>query len=150
MLTSRLNMSQRRACRAVQPPRSTQRYQWPAPDGDAALRMWLRGFSATRPRWGYRRAHVEAVRVGYRVNRKKIQRLWREEGLRSRSTGANASGWASQPCPPSGASPSGPQVWAADFQFDTTAGGRLVKILGHRRRAHQRSAGLSRRPARRR
>ena len=69
-------------CRAVRQPRSTQRYQPPQPDPAAQLRGWLRQFSTERPRWGYRRAHAAARAAGYVVNRKKIQRLWREEGLR--------------------------------------------------------------------
>jgi putative transposase len=81
MLQARLGMSQR-ACRAVRQPRSTQRYPPPRPDPDRELRRWLREFSRQRPRWGYRRAHVQARAAGYVVNRKKIQRLWREEGLR--------------------------------------------------------------------
>ena len=33
------------------------------------------------PRCGYRRVHVMLLRVGYQVNRKRVQRLWRLEGL---------------------------------------------------------------------
>jgi putative transposase len=35
-----------------------------------------------RPRWGYRRAHHRLREEGWAVNRKRVQRLWREEGLR--------------------------------------------------------------------
>ena len=47
-----------------------------------ALRAWLRAFSLSRPRWGWRRAAVIARAEGWRVNNKRIQRLWRAEGLK--------------------------------------------------------------------
>jgi hypothetical protein len=49
---------------------------------DAALRAELRRFSKDRPRWGYRRAHHRLGELGWEVNRKRVQRVWREEGLR--------------------------------------------------------------------
>jgi putative transposase len=130
MLQNRLGMSQRRACRAVRQPRSTQRYTRPQPDPDEALRGWLRELSRARPRWGYRRAHAEAAKAGYRVNRKKIQRLWREEGLRVPTHRRKRQRLGVSTVPADRRSAQRPNhVWAADFQFDTTADGRLFKIL---------------------
>jgi putative transposase len=130
MLQNRLGMSQRRACRAVRQPRSTQRYLSPQPDPDAQLRRWLREFSRQRPRWGYRRAHAQARAAGYAVNRKKIQRLWREEGLRVPTHRRKRQRLGISTVPADRRCPEQPnQVWAADFQFDTTADGRLFKIL---------------------
>ena len=82
MLTERLGLSQRRACQIVSQHRSTQRHTPAEADPDADLRAWLRRFARRHPRWGYRRAHGVLVREGHGVNRKKVQRLWREEGLR--------------------------------------------------------------------
>jgi transposase InsO family protein len=82
MLCDRLGISQRRACQIVGQHRSTQRHQPAEPDPDRELRARLRRFAKRHPRWGYRRAHVVLRREGQIVNRKKIQRLWREEGLR--------------------------------------------------------------------
>ena len=53
-----------------------------APDDEATLRAFLRAFSKERPRWGWRRAAKAARRDGWRVNNKRIQRLWRDEGLK--------------------------------------------------------------------
>ena len=76
-------MSQRRACRVVGQHRSTQRLAPPLPSTEEAdLRAWLRAFATARPRWGWRRAAKQARREGRRVNDKRIQRLWRDEGLR--------------------------------------------------------------------
>jgi transposase InsO family protein len=52
------------------------------PIADDALRERLRLLSAEHPRWGYRLAWGAVRAEGWAVNRKKIQRLWREEGLR--------------------------------------------------------------------
>jgi transposase InsO family protein len=77
-----LGVSQRWACRLVGQHRSTQRHRPTEPDRDRALREQLRQCSPAHPRWGYRRAHAQLLQQGWRVNRKAIQRLWREEGLR--------------------------------------------------------------------
>ncbi|WP_139811605.1 IS3 family transposase, partial [Mycobacterium avium] len=51
-------------------------------DPDAALRDWLRDYAKDHPRRGFRPAYHDARAEGGIVNHKKIQRLWREEGLR--------------------------------------------------------------------
>jgi len=63
--------------------RSTQRHEPPAPSAeDRDLRAELRRIAKRKPRWGYRRAHGHLRSNGHLVNRKRVQRLWREEGLR--------------------------------------------------------------------
>jgi O-acetyl-ADP-ribose deacetylase (regulator of RNase III) len=93
---------------------------------EAELRAWLRKFSTDRPRWGWRRAAKMARRAGWRVNDKRIRRLWREEGLRvpqrrrkKRLTGVGVAVGAMSPIRPN-------VIWAMDFQFDTTADGRNI------------------------
>jgi putative transposase len=82
MLQDRLGLSERRACRYAGQPRSTQRRGPVVAEDDAALRAQLRSFSRRRPRWGYRQAHQHLLEQGWSINRKRTQRLWREEGLR--------------------------------------------------------------------
>jgi transposase InsO family protein len=83
MLQERLDVSERRACRVTGQHRSTQRHQpLRGGDRDDALRARLRLLSREHPRWGYRIAWATVRDEGWQVNRKKIQRLWREEGLR--------------------------------------------------------------------
>jgi len=83
MLRDRFGVSQRRACRVVGQHRSTQRLDPPVPsDDEIELRGFLRAFSKERPRWEWRRAAKAARRAGWKVNDKRIQRLWREEGLK--------------------------------------------------------------------
>jgi len=130
VLQERFGVSERRACQVVGQPRSTQRLGAPVPsDDELALRAWLRDFAKRRPRWGWRRAAVEAKREGWRVNHKRVHRLWREEGLkvpyRKRKKPLRGIGQ------PIGAMcPIRPNVvWAMDFQFDQTSDGRMLKFL---------------------
>ena len=130
MLQDRLELSQRRACRIAGQHRSTQRREPTRGRADGALRAELHRFSRAHPRWGYRRAWATLREGGWTVNRKRIQRLWREEGLRvpgrrrkRRRRGASevAAGRLRAERPN--------EVWALDFQFDQTADGRLLKLL---------------------
>ena len=85
MLQDVLDVSQRFACKVVGQPRSTQRTppaaHTPA-DPDVELRAWLRTWAGANPRKGHRRAWAALRAEGMVVNRKKVQRLWREEGHR--------------------------------------------------------------------
>ena len=130
MLLARFGVSQRRACTVAGLHRSTMRLAPPpVSDTEAELRAWLREFSTSRPRWGWRRAAKLARRAGWNVNNKRIRRLWRDEGLRvpqrrkrKRLTGIGVAVGAMSPIRPN-------VVWALDFQFDTTANGRTLKML---------------------
>ncbi len=124
-------VSQRRACTVIGQHRSTQRHTPPSEttdDPDAGLRAWLRAYAGTHPRWGFRRAHADLRKEGWVVNRKKVQRLWREEGLRvpvrkrRKRAGASTAG-------PVVVAEAANTVWAFDFQFDSTTDGRPIKIL---------------------
>src|ERR1700754_4659907 len=90
MLKTTLSMSERLACKAVGLARSTYRRlplaQTPA-DPDAEVRAWLRAYAFKHPCHGFRRAWA-ALRYDERreVNKKRIHRLWREEGLQVKVT----------------------------------------------------------------
>jgi len=82
-IREQFGVSERRACRVVGQARSAQRVPAPIPtDEELALRAFLRNFSLSRPRWGWRRAAKAARDAGWAVNNKRVHRLWREEGLR--------------------------------------------------------------------
>jgi putative transposase len=127
---ARPGVSERRACRVVGQARSTQRLPAPVPgDEELALRAFLRDFSLRRPRWGWRRAARAARDAGWRVNDKRIHRLWRAEGLRvpyrkrkRPLRGIGVALGAFCPIRPN-------VVWALDFQFDQSADGRNLKLL---------------------
>ncbi len=132
MLRDRLGVSERWACRVVGQHRSTQRREPVRADDDAALRAELRAFSVKRPRWGYRRAHNHLREQGWDVNRKRVQRLWREEGLRVpvRKRKRRRAGESTSDAPAGRLRAERPRhVWSFDFQFDQTVDGRVLKLL---------------------
>ena len=130
MLRDRFGVSERWACRVVGQHRSTQRREPVRAADDVALRARLREISEQRPRWGYRRAHAGLRELGWEVNRKRVQRLWREEGLRVpvRRRKRRRLGDSTVPAERLRAKRPG-QLWALDFQFDQTADGRTLKLL---------------------
>jgi len=97
---------------------------------DAALRARLRKVSRDRPRWGYRRAHALLLEEGWCLNRKRTQRLWREEGLRVPQRRRKRQRLGESTVPADRLAAERPDhVWALDFQFDQTADGRILKLL---------------------
>jgi len=82
-LRSELGLSQRHACALVKLHRSTSRYARQRGE-DKELRERLRVWAARRPRWVYRFLHWALRQEGLAVNRKRVYRLYCEEGLRIR------------------------------------------------------------------
>lgn len=129
-LQQMFGVPERWACRLVGQHRSTQRHQPAEPDRDRALREQLRAFSRAHPRWGYRRAHAQLLNQGWRVNRKAIQRLWREEGLRVPARRRKRQRLGTSTTPAARLAAEHPDhVWALDYQFDQTLDGRILKLL---------------------
>ena len=125
-LQALLDVSERRACRVVGADRTVIRYQSRCGD-DGALREKLRDLAHQRRRFGYRRLHILLLGDGIMINRKKTQRLYREEGLtvrrrkgRKRAVGARAP--APVPALPN-------QRWSLDFVHDQMVTGRRFRVL---------------------
>jgi putative transposase len=130
MLEDRLGLSERRACQIAGQHRSTQRREPVVSEDDAALRARLRELSRERPRWGYRRAHADLLAEGWEINRKRVQRVWREEGLRVPRRRRKRQRLGHSTVPANRLRAERPdQVWAFDFQFDQTADGHILKLL---------------------
>src|SRR5438309_4091349 len=81
-LMRRHRVSQRRACLLVDQHRSTQRYERVAPEYELKLVGRMNALASAHPRYGYRRVCALLRTEGWRVNRKRIERLWRAEGHR--------------------------------------------------------------------
>lgn len=131
MLLATFGVSERRACRVIGQPRSTQRKPPPQP-GDKVLviRAELRAISKAHSRYGYRRAAVELKKKGWAVNTKAVQRLWREEGLRCiQRPKKRRRGMSTDPEGKRRRASTPNEVWAGDFQFDSTTDGRQLKFL---------------------
>ena len=130
MLTTTFSMSERLACKAVGLARSTYRRrpqaQTPA-DPDTEMRAWLRSYATKHPCHGFRRAWA-ALRYDERreVNKKKIHRLWCEEGLQVKVRSPRKRAGVSSIPPIEADAPN--VVWAIDFQFDSTIDGKAIKI----------------------
>jgi putative transposase len=126
-----MKVSERFACRVTGQNRSTQRRPPAATtpaDPDAGLRAWLRAWAKDHPRRGFRPAYHDARAEGWNVNHQKIQRLWRDEGLRvPQRRRRKRLGASTTPNPPTADAPNA--VWAVDFQFDATTDGRPIKIV---------------------
>lgn len=117
------------ACRLVGLSRSAYRRPLKGDtvaDPDRALRKWLRAWAKDHPRYGYRRAYHDARAEGWVVNHKKIQRLWRDEGLRVPQRRRRKRVGSSTVDAPTADAPN--VVWAVDFQFDADEHGRPIKI----------------------
>lgn len=99
-------------------------------DLEKELRTWLVEFARKRPRYGYKRAHAIARKKGFRVNRKRVQRLWREEGLKVTHKAKKRSRVGTSTTEPKHLEAEYPNhVWAIDYQDDQTADGRRVRFL---------------------
>ena len=120
-------VSERRACQLTSQHRSSQRYQRRLLPDEALLRERLQLLARRHPRWGYRRIHVLLRREGWMCNRKRVQRLWRDEGLRLPPRPRRRRRGKRMPGHVTAASPN--QVWALDFLVDQTADGKPIKIL---------------------
>ena len=109
--------------------RSSLQYQ-PARRDDDALRLALIRLTKQYGRYGYRKI-AELLRIeGWKVNHKKVERIWREEGLqlpqrhkkRRRLYHKDASIIRLRPTHPN-------HVWSIDFVHDKLDSGRSYKML---------------------
>jgi putative transposase len=130
MLVDRLGLSERRACRFAGQNRSTQRHHPQLAPDEEALRRALRKISEQRPRWGYRRAHGHLLGEGWSLNRKRVQRIWREEGLRVPAKAKKRRRLGESTTAADRLKAEFPNhVWALDYQHDATSDGRELKFL---------------------
>jgi putative transposase len=126
-LRDRFGVSERRACRLTSQHRSSQRYQRTLVPEEVLLRQRLQLLARRHPRYGYRRIHAILRREGWACNRKRVQRLWRDEGLRLPAKTKRRRRGPRMPGHLTAAAPN--EVWAIDFVSDRTADGRPLKIL---------------------
>jgi len=124
-------ISERRACKLLEQPRSTQRLPVSEPSPlEKVLRERLRALAAKHPRYGYRRLHPILRREGFQVNAKRVGRLCLSEGLRVvvRKRKRRRNGDSTNPGERQVAVRPN-HVWALDFQFDQTSDYRTLKFL---------------------
>lgn len=120
-------LSERKACRIVRVSSSFVRYRSRRPD-QAPLRRRLRELAGVRVRAGYRQLHVYLRREGWRINHKRVYRLYTLEGLvlkvkrprRHRSAAVRVGRTAAS---------KRDEQWAMDFMHDTLTGSVAIRIL---------------------
>ena len=126
-LVDEFGVSEGIACLVVDQHRSTQRHCLVYSSEEMGLRERIRALAAKYPRYGYRRVHVMLLHDGFQVNRKRLQRLWRLEGLHVQRPKRRKPKIARVLVVVRGRYPN--HVWAIDFQFNETADGRPVNLL---------------------
>ena len=125
-----LGVSERRACRVLGQHRSTQRKIPRRPDDEAVLTAEIIDLASQYGRYGYRRVTALLRRSGWRVNRKRVARIWRREGLkvpskqpkRGRLWFNDGSCIRLRPEHPN-------HVWSYDFVADRTHEGKAYRML---------------------
>ena len=130
-LQKTFEVSERRACRVLEQPRSSQRYVSTKAGKDAALVQRMVALSRENPRYGYRRVWALLGREGWAVNKKRVQRLWREAGLKvpaSKERKRRRLGTSENGCMRRRAEHID-HVWSYDFAMDATEDGRRLKIM---------------------
>jgi len=120
-------VSQRSACRIARVPLSTHRYR-SIREPRTALRLRIREIAQARIRYGYRKIRVLLNREGWKVGKKLVYRLHREEGLTLRQKPRRGQRAATlrrerfQATAPN-------QAWSLDFVADQLADGRRFRAL---------------------
>lgn len=125
-----LNVSQRRACRVLGHNRSTQQYKCKENEFEEKLTLRIVELASLYGRYGYRRVTGLLNNEGWKVNHKRVERIWRQEGLkvpqkqskRGRLWFNNGSCIRKKPEYPN-------HVWSYDFVSDRTHDGRSFKML---------------------
>jgi putative transposase len=129
-VVAELGVPERRACRVLGQHRSTQRKPPRTPDDEAALTADIVALATRYGRYGYRRITALLRQAGWRVNRKRVERLWRREGLKvpqkqpkkGRLWLGDGSCLRLRPEHPN-------HVWSYDFVEDRTHDGRKYRML---------------------
>lgn len=118
-------VSERCACSYTGFARSSHRYRTRRP-ARTELRARLHTLAILRPRWGYRRLYRLLRREGIVVNRKLVQRVYREEGLHVRRRKRKRIAVVRTPMPvPTHAN----DRWSMDFVSDALGDGRKFRAL---------------------
>jgi putative transposase len=129
-VVAELGVAERRACRVLGQHRSTQRKPPSTPDDEAALTADIVALATRYGRYGYRRITALLRDAGWAVNRKRVERIWRREGLKvPRKQPKKGRLWLNdgscvrlRPEHPN-------HVWSYDFVEDRTHDGRKYRML---------------------
>jgi transposase InsO family protein len=127
---SELKISERRACAALGQHRSTQRKPARGRDDEAALTADIIELARTYGRYGYRRVTALLRHAGWAVNAKRVQRIWRQEGLKvPQKHPKRGRLWLNDGSCVRLRAERPNHVWSYDFVEDRTHDGRKFRML---------------------
>ena len=129
-LQTEFAVSERRACRVTDQPRTSQRYEAKPRNDEPVLIRRMLELARAHPRYGYRFITAKLRQEGWHVNRKRVYRLWRQEGLKvpKKKRKRTRLGTSENSCDRRRAEYPD-HVWAWDFVFDHTTSGSTLKWL---------------------
>jgi putative transposase len=125
-----LGVSERRACRAIGQPRATQRYERQQADDEEQLREQIVALASQYGRYGYRRVTALLQEAGWQVNRKRVERIWRQEGLKvPQKQPKRGRLWLNDGSTLRLKPEFAKHVWSYDFMQERTHDGKTFRIL---------------------
>jgi transposase InsO family protein len=123
-------ISERRVCRAIEQPRSSQRYIPQIPNRDGPLTKRIVNLAMQYGRYGYRRITALLQAEGWWVNHKRVERIWRLEGLKvPQKQPKRGRLWLNDGSCVRLRPDHRNHVWSYDFVMDTTDDGRPFRML---------------------
>jgi transposase InsO family protein len=126
----RLGVSERRACRVLRQPRSTQRHEPRVADDEEALTKRIVAIASEYGRYGYRRVTAMLRQEEWDVNHKRVERIWRREGLKvPAKQPKRARLWLHDGSCIRLRPEHRDHVWAYDFVLTRTHDGRPLRLL---------------------
>ncbi len=125
-----MSVSERRACKVLGQHRSVQRHQVKPPDDEVLLTEAITSLALQYGRYGYRRITALLRNDGWQVNHKRVERIWRREGLKvPQKQPKRKRLWLND----GSCIRKRPQyrnhVWAYDFVMDRTDDGKRFRML---------------------
>lgn len=121
-------MSERHACNLVGIARSTHRYQAVPAEDEKKLTQVIRDYAHQHPQYGYRLITGLLQADGIDVNHKRVERIWRREGLQQPKRTAYKRRYGEGGDVKQRATHIN-HVWSYDFTEDRTENGQRVRIL---------------------
>jgi transposase InsO family protein len=126
-----LIVSERRACKVLGQARNTQRHQSPQPPDEKRLTEEIITLASKYGRYGYRR--ITAIlnnTKGWKVNHKRVERIWRREGLKvPKKQPKRGRLWLNDGSCIHLRPDHKDHVWSYDFVKSRTEDGRAFRIL---------------------
>jgi len=125
-----LGVSERRACRVLGQPRAVQRYTPRIRDDEDALTGRITELAAVYGRYGTPRITALLRCEGWHVNHKRVERIWRSQGLRvPRKQPKRGRIWLNDGSCVRLRPERRDHVWSYDFIEDKTRDGRRIRML---------------------